>query len=144
MKLYEYQRSRSLIDLSSTFSNFFFLETAQPIEAKFYVEPPWDTGMKVCSTGPSHMTKMAAMPIYGKSLKSLLLRNQKEKADDLETWYAALGPRVLPTLFKLWSCVDLDLVYGKIKFGPLFFCTGKRLNNGFFFRNYCSLWCQSW
>ena len=25
----------------STFSNFFFLETARPIEAKFYVEPPW-------------------------------------------------------------------------------------------------------
>ena len=30
----------------STFS-FFFLETALPIEAKFYVEPPWDRGMKV-------------------------------------------------------------------------------------------------
>ena len=31
----------------STFSNFFFLETAWPIEAKFYVEPPWDRGTKV-------------------------------------------------------------------------------------------------
>ena len=31
----------------STFSNFFFLETAWPIEAKFYVEPPWDGGTKV-------------------------------------------------------------------------------------------------
>ena len=31
----------------STFSNFFFLETAWPIEAKFYVESPWDGGMKV-------------------------------------------------------------------------------------------------
>ena len=37
----------------------------------------------------SHMTKMAAMPIYGKNLKNLLL--QKQKADDLETWYAASG-----------------------------------------------------
>ena len=36
------------------------------------------------------MTKMAAMPIYGKSLKKDFLRNQN--ADDLETWYAALGP----------------------------------------------------
>ena len=26
----------------STFSNFFFLETAWLIEAKIYVEPPWD------------------------------------------------------------------------------------------------------
>ena len=33
----------------STFSNFFFLETAWPIEAKFYVAPPWDGGMKVLS-----------------------------------------------------------------------------------------------
>ena len=33
-----------------------------------------------------------------KALKNLLLRNQK--ADDLETWYAASGARVLPNLFK--------------------------------------------
>ena len=26
----------------STFSSFFFLETARLIEAKFHVEPPWD------------------------------------------------------------------------------------------------------
>ena len=32
-----------------------------------------------------------------KSLKNLLLWNQK--ADDLETWYAASGARVLPNLF---------------------------------------------
>ena len=47
----------------STFSNFFSLETAGPIEAKFHVEPPWDRGTKFCSNGPGHMTKMAAMPI---------------------------------------------------------------------------------
>ena len=53
---------------------------------------------KVCSNGPGHMTKMAAMPIYGKTLKNLLLRNQT--ADDLGGWYAALGARVLLSLFK--------------------------------------------
>ena len=26
---------------------FFYLETPWPIEAKFYVEPPWDWGTKV-------------------------------------------------------------------------------------------------
>ena len=26
----------------------------------------WGGGTKVCSNGPGHMTKMAAMPIYGK------------------------------------------------------------------------------
>ena len=29
----------------------------------------WEGGMKVCINGPGHMTKMAAMPIYGKNLK---------------------------------------------------------------------------
>ena len=44
-------------------------ETAWPIEAKFYVKPPWEGGTKVCINGPGHMTKMAATPIYGKNLK---------------------------------------------------------------------------
>ena len=82
----------------STFSNFFPLETARPFEAKFHVDPPRDGGMKVCSNGPGHMTKMAAMPIYGKTLKTLLLWNQK--TDELESCYVALGARVLPNLFK--------------------------------------------
>ena len=51
-----------------------------------------------CSNGPGRMTKMAAMPVYGKNLKNLLLRNQK--ADDLKSWCAAFGDRVLPSLFK--------------------------------------------
>ena len=52
---------------SSTFSNIFSSETAWPIKAKFYVEPPWEGGMKVYINGPGHMTKMAATPIYGKN-----------------------------------------------------------------------------
>ena len=51
------------------------------------------------------MTKMAAMPYIVKTLKYILLRNQK--ADDLETWYAALGALVLPSFFKWWRWVDL-------------------------------------
>ena len=50
--------------LSSTISNVYSSETAWPIKAKFYVEPPWQGG----KNGPSHMTKMAAMPIYSKNL----------------------------------------------------------------------------
>ena len=52
----------------STFSNV-FSETAWPIKAKFYLESPWEGGTKVCINGPGHMTKMAAMPIYGKNLQ---------------------------------------------------------------------------
>ena len=51
----------------STFSSI-FSETTGPIEAKFHMEPPLEGGTKVCSNGPGHMTKMAAMPIYGKNL----------------------------------------------------------------------------
>ena len=48
-------------------SNIFFSETAWPIKAKFYVEPPWDGGTKFCSRHLGHMTKMAATPIYSKN-----------------------------------------------------------------------------
>ena len=61
----------SFIDLGSRsirfniFKLIFSLETAKPIEAKFHMEPPWDSGMKVCSNGLGRMTKVAAMPTYG-------------------------------------------------------------------------------
>ena len=48
--------------------------------------------------------KQKIKQIYGKAflyfltLNNLLLRNQK--ADDLETWYAALSAQVLSNLFK--------------------------------------------
>ena len=74
MKLYEYQRSRSFIDIGprhpdSTFSNLFFFETARPIEVTFYVEPLSDGGSTVFSNGLGHATNMADMPIYSKNLK---------------------------------------------------------------------------
>ena len=48
--------------------NIFSSETAWPIKAKLYVEPPWEGGTKVYINGSGHMTKMASMPIYGKNL----------------------------------------------------------------------------
>ena len=51
------------------FSNVLSSETAWPIKAKFYLEPPWQGGTKVCIICPGHMTKMAATPIYGKNLE---------------------------------------------------------------------------
>ena len=59
---------------SSTFSNIFSSETAWPIKAKFYVEPPWEGGTKVYINGPGHMTKMAATPIYGKNPSKIFSR----------------------------------------------------------------------
>ena len=60
----------------STFSNI-SSETTGPIEAKFHMEPPWEGGTKVYSNGPGHMTKMAAMPIYGTNLKKIFLSRTK-------------------------------------------------------------------
>ena len=62
------------------------------------MEPQWDRGTKVCSSGPSHMTKMATMPIYGKNMKKS--SSLEPKADDLESLYAASSAQVLPNLFK--------------------------------------------
>ena len=67
-------------------------------------------GMIIYTNEVGHMTNMATMPIYGKNrkksclymiktVKNLLL--QKQKTDDLETWYIALSMQVLPRLFKL-------------------------------------------
>ena len=62
------------------------------------------------------MTKMPALPIYEKKKEKQnkkkktfknLLWNQK--ANDLVTLYAALGTRVLPSMFKWYPWVDLDL-----------------------------------
>ena len=128
MNLYEYQWLRSFIDLGpnlsdSRFLNVFSSITNGPIEAKWHVAPPRVGGTKAYTNGLSHMTKMAAMSVYGKNLSKYLLCNTN--ADDLETWYLALNFWILPNLFKWCPWVDRDLFYGKVKFGPLCFCTGK-------------------
>ena len=73
--------------------------------------PFWEgrTKVYIYIYSPGHMTKMAAMPIYRKTFKNILLRNQKSY--DLETWYVALGTQVLKVL---------DLFYGKVKLGHLY------------------------
>ena len=90
------------------------------------MKPSGVGGTKRCSNGPGHMTKMAAMLIYGKTLKNLLLQNQL--TDDLETWYVALSKQILPRLFKLCPWVDLDSFYTEVKFGHIGFCMEKRGN----------------
>ena len=54
---------------------------------------------------------MAAMPIYSKNLKNLLLQNKKSY--DLETWHVALGTQALQSLYKVYINGDpgLTLTY---------------------------------
>ena len=126
----------------STFSNFFFLETAWPIEAKFYVKPPWDGETKVWSNGLGHMTKMATMPIYGKNIKIYLLLNQKRPMTlkvGMQHWvlkyyqiYSNNDPGLTLTYFTERSnLVPYAFVWEK----------GKTMD---FFRNYYRLWYKSW
>ena len=71
INLYQYERSMSFVDLGSRsirfniFKLIFSLETAKPTEAKFHMEPQWDSGMKSCSNSLGRMTKTAAMATYG-------------------------------------------------------------------------------
>ena len=57
------------------YDKIFFSKTAGPIKTKFDVEPPWEGGKKGYINGPVHVTDIAAMPIYGKNFKNLLLQN---------------------------------------------------------------------
>ena len=52
----------------STYSNFVSLETAGPIEAKFYMEPPWDRRTKCYSNNLGHI-KWPPCPYMVKILK---------------------------------------------------------------------------
>ena len=73
-----------------TFSKI-FSGTTWPIKTKNYVMPPWVGETKVCSRHLGHMTKMAAMPLYGKNSSKPKLQL---------TWYVASGTPVHHGLFK--------------------------------------------
>ena len=96
--VYPSSRRPCAVVVRPPFSKIFF-KTAWPIKAKFYMEPPWEGGTKVCINGPGHMTKMAPTPIYGKkTFKNLLLWNRR--ADFHETWRVASGSPAHHSLFK--------------------------------------------
>ena len=126
MKLYEYQRSRSFIDL----------------EAKFYMEPPKDGGMKVNINGICNMYKMAAMPIYGKKhLQSFFSGTKRLMTLKLGMWHSLLEH------YQICSNDDLGLKVTyfttRSNFSPFCFCMRKWLSCRFP-RNYWSLWGESW
>ena len=105
MKLHDYQRSRSFFDFgrrSLTFQKFVlvFSKSVWSFKTKFYVKLYGSIEMKIYINGLRHMSKMAATPIYGKTLKKLILQNQK--ADCNETCDLALWAHVYHSLFKLW------------------------------------------
>ena len=77
MAINKFQRSRLTFALSakvahivdpSKYSSLVFSQTIGSIELKFHVKTPCDKLAKICTKHFGHMTKMAAMPIYGKKL----------------------------------------------------------------------------
>ena len=73
-------------------------ETAGPVKAKLHVWHPQEGGTKVNINGPGHMTKIAAMPIYGKNHKKNLIWNRW--TDFNETWFVASGTMAHHSLYK--------------------------------------------
>ena len=61
----------------STISKDFSSETTGPFVTKFHIQPSGPLEKKTCSNGLDHMTKMAAMPIYGKNLKNIFFSRTK-------------------------------------------------------------------
>ena len=77
MAINKFQRSRSFdlsakaahIGVPSVYINIFFSETIRPIELKFQMKTPYNKLVKIYANCYGHMTKMADMPIYGKTLE---------------------------------------------------------------------------
>ena len=64
-----------------------------PIEAKFHVELLWVVRMKVYSISPGHMTKMAAMSIYGKNpLEIFFFETSRSMTSELDIQHQGLRP----------------------------------------------------
>ena len=145
MKLYEYQRSRSFIDIGpnlsdSIFSNFYSSITTRSIEAKFHVEPQWykRTG-NVFKWSRSHDQDGRHAHIWEKPIKIFFTGTER-----LMTLKLGMQHKVLKNN-QIYSnnAPGLTLIYftAKLNLVPYAFVWEKV--NGFF-RNYCSLRHKSW
>ena len=118
-------------------SNTFSSETALLNKAKFYEEPPWVGGTKVCSRHPGRMTKMAATSIYCKTPSKIYFSGTGRPISmKLGMQHRGLLPIIVCSNDDPRG--DLGLFYGTVKFGNVGFSKGKCENN-VFFGNYCSL-----
>ena len=90
----------------------------------------WDRGTKVCSNGPGHMTKMAAMPIYGKNIKKIFFARTKRPM----TLKLGMHHRVLEYC-QCCSNDDPELVLTDLRQGQiwsLMFLYGKKVKQWIF------------
>ena len=65
-----YKHYLASVHRSSTLFKDFLPQNILANQSQIHVVPPsWEGGMNVCGDGPGRMTKMAAMPMYGKNFK---------------------------------------------------------------------------
>ena len=129
MNLHQYKRSMSFFDLSpvSVFKvKSFFSKTVELFETKYHVNDFGSTEIIIYTNGLGHMTKTAVTPIYGKkTFKTLLIQNQRADFNELVMQHQGCGPIIIysnydPSLF------DLEIYYGKVKFGHEGICMKKK------------------
>ena len=83
---------------SLRFSNIFSSETTGPIEAKFHMESQWDGGTKDFTRGLGDMTKMSAMPIYGRNPSKIFFsRTKRTMTLKLGMYHRACRPNIVYT-----------------------------------------------
>ena len=100
----------------------------------------WGGGTKVCSNGPGHMTKMAAMAIYGKNLK----KSSSPKPKGLWPWILVCIIRCLSTT-KFAQMMTLGWPWPILWQGQiwsLMLLYGKRVKQ-WIFQKYCRLWFET-
>ena len=120
----------------SLFSNIFSFETTGPIESLFI------------ANGPGHMTKMATMTIYDKNLLPIYDKNLLNSSSlEPKGWWPwnLVGSIGYSSTTRLVQMMTLGWPWPILWQGQIFsllLLYGKKLL--FFFRNFCSLWYQSW
>ena len=109
--------------LSIKITNIYSSETTGPIRVRFYIEHLSLMGTKVYIIGPGHMTKMANMPIYGKTpLKIFFSRtivrwlwnlNRQQKGPEPYKSYINDDPGLTLTYLRQGQICSLRLLNGK-------------------------------
>ena len=105
------------------------------------MQPPGSLGKRNCSNGLGHMTKMAAMPIYGRDLK-------KSSPEPIDQWPWNLVFSILyESTTKIVQIMILGWPWPILRQGQIWshrLLYGKRWKLVFFFfLNFCSLRSQS-
>ena len=125
------------------FQNIFSSETTGPIKVKFHMESPWDGERKFVQLIQVTWPRWPPCPYMVKTLKN-----------QLGTWYAT-GPMSFSLKLGMQHqvleyyqvCSNDDpgftLTYFTARSNLVPYAFVWEKGNGFF-RNYCSLWCQSW